>query len=346
VTAPSDPLTVVIASPLEPELVERIRAVDRERLRIVHEPGLIPRARHVADHDGERPELGPPDLERWLSILGSADVMFDLDWYAPADLPKHAPRLRWVQTSRSGVGESLRRHGLDRSQIVFTNAAGVHAIPLAEFVVLGLLWLVKDLPRMEAEQAEHAWRSSVTRLLAGHRVLLVGLGGLGAEVARLLAGLGVEVWGLRRSDAPAPDGVVRLIRPDEFHTALGSVDALVVAVPYTAETHHMIGAAELAALPAGAFVVNIARGHVVDVPALAAALRSGHLGGAALDVFEREPLPVDSPLWDLPHVLVSPHRASVVDAENRLIVDLFTDNLRRFLDDRPLRNVYDRDRGY
>jgi glyoxylate/hydroxypyruvate reductase A len=346
VTAPSEPLTVVIASPLEPELVERIRDVDRERLRIVHEPGLIPRARHVADHDGERPDLGPEDLERWLSILGSADVLFDLDWYAPADLPKNAPRLRWVQTSRSGVGESLRRHGLDRSGIVFTNAAGVHAVPLAEFVVLGLLWLIKDVRRMEAEQAERAWRSSVTSLLAGKRVLLVGLGGLGAEVARSLAGLGVEVWGLRRSDAPAPDGVVRLIRPDALRTALGSVDALVVAVPLTAETHHMIGAAELAALPAGAFVVNIARGGVIDEAALVASLADGHLGGAALDVFEREPLPVESPLWAMSNVLVSPHRSSVVDAENRLIVDLFADNLRRFLDDRPLRNVYDRDRGY
>ena len=345
-TAASDPLTVVIASPLEPELVERIRAVDRERLRVVHEPGLIPRALHVADHDGERPELSPEELERWLSILGSAEIMFDIDWYAPADLPKHAPHLRWVQASRSGIGESLRRHGLDRSEIVFTNAAGVHAVPLAEFVVLGLLWLIKDVPQMEREQAEHAWRSSVTRLLAGHRVLLVGLGGLGAEVSRLLSGLGVEVWGLRRSDAPAPDGVVRLIRPDDFHAALGSVDALVVAVPYTAATHHMIGATELAALPAGAFVVNIARGGVIDEAALVASLADGHLGGAALDVFEREPLPSESPLWEMPNVLVSPHRASVVDAENRLIVDLFADNLRRFLDDRPLRNVYDRDRGY
>lgn len=345
-SAQTDHTTVVIASPLEPELVERIRDVDRERLRVVHEPALIPRARYAADHDGVRPDLDDRDLERWLGILGSADILLDLDWYAPAEMPVHAPNLRWVQVSRSGVGESLRRYGLDRSGIVFTNAAGVHAVPLAEFVVLGLLWLVKDVPRLETEQAEHAWRSSVTRLLSTTRVLLVGLGGLGGEVARSLSGLGVEVWGLRRSDAPPPDGVTRSIRPAEFREALGDVDALVVACPYTAETHHMIGVDELAALPAGAFVVNIARGGVIDEAALVAALASGHLGGAALDVFEREPLAADSPLWEMPNVLVSPHRASVVDAENALIVDLFTDNLRRFLDDRPLRNVYDRERGY
>jgi glyoxylate/hydroxypyruvate reductase A len=341
-----DQLTVVIASPLEAELVERIRDVDRERLRVIHEPDLIPRARHAADHDGERPSLDGPELERWLAILRSADVLFDLDWYAPADMPTNAPKLRWVQTSRSGVGESLRRSGLDRSEIVFTNAAGVHAVPLTEFVVLGLLWLLKDVPRLEAEQALHAWLPSVTRVLAGRRILLIGLGGLGRRVASTLACLDVEVWGLRRSEAPAPEGVARSIRPDELEAALGEVDGLVVAVPYTAETHHLIGARELAALPAGATVLNIARGGVIDEEALVEALASGHLGGAALDVFEHEPLPPDSPLWDLPNVLISPHRASVVDAENSLIVDLFVDNLRRFLGDRPLRNIYDRERGY
>lgn len=345
-TTRAGPLTVVIASPLEPGLVERIRDVDRERLRVVHEPALIPRARYAADHDGSRPVLDAPDLERWLSILSSADVLFDLDWYAPAEMPRNAPNLRWVQATRSGIGEHLRRNGLDRTAILFTNAAGVHAVPLAEFVVLGLLWLVKDVARTQEEQAQHAWQPSVTRLLANTRVLLVGLGGLGSQVARTLAGLGIEVWGLRRSEAPPPEGVARSIRPTEFRSALGAVDALVVACPYTAETHHLIGADELAALPAGAFVVNIARGGVIDEAALVAALANGHLGGAALDVFEREPLPPDSPLWDMPNVLVSPHRASVVDAENALIVDLFTDNLRRFLDDRPLRNIYDRDRGY
>jgi phosphoglycerate dehydrogenase-like enzyme len=120
----------------------------------------------------------------------------------------------------------------------------------------------------------------------------------------------------------------------------------VIACPHTAETHHLVGAAELAALPAGALVVNIARGAIIDERALVDALSSGHLGGAALDVFETEPLPAASPLWAMPNVLVSPHRASVVDAENGQIVDLFIDNLRRYLDGRPLRNVYDRDRGY
>jgi len=336
----------VIASPLEPELVERIRDVDRARLRVTHEPALLPRARFASDHAGIGPDLDAAGVRRWLAILRSADVLFDLDWYAPAEMATNAPRLRWVQASKSGVGESLRRLGLDRTEIVFTNCAGVHAVPLAEFVVLGLLYLYKDVPRLRDEQSRRVWEPAVARVLAGSRILLIGLGGLGRQVATSLAGLGVEVRGFRRTGTAVPPGVTRLIEPDAFHDALGEVDALVIACPYTAETHHLIGAAELAALPAGAFVVNIARGAIIDETALVEALSSGHLGGAALDVFETEPLPASSPLWAMPNVLVSPHRASVVDAENTLIVDLFVDNLHRHLDGRPLRNVYDRDRGY
>jgi phosphoglycerate dehydrogenase-like enzyme len=177
-------------------------------------------------------------------------------------------------------------------------------------------------------------------------VLVIGLGGLGRQVAATLAGLGVEVWGHRRGEGAAPPGVTRIVGGSELHDALARVDALVVACPYTPETHHLVGAAELAALPAGAFVVNIARGAIIDEAALVDALASRHLGGAALDVFETEPLPATSPLWALPNVLISPHRASVVDAENGLIVDLFVDNLRRYLDGRPLRNVFDPARGY
>ena len=341
-----DPATVVIASPLEPELVERIRDVDRNHLRVIHEPQLIPRARYAADHSGRSPELDQAGRARWLKLLRSADVLFDFDWYAPADMAVNAPRLTWVQATSSGIGEYIRGLGLDRTPIVFTNVAGIHAVPLAEWVVLGLLYLIKEVPRLRREQEQRHWERYAARPLAGRRVLLVGLGGVGSQVARALAGLGVEVWALRRSDAPAQEGVARLVRSDELRAALGNVDGLVLACAYTPETHHLIAAAELAALRPGAFVVNIARGQVVNESALVEALANGHLGGAVLDVFEEEPLPDGSPLWAMQNVLVSPHSASTVDSENGLIVDLFVDNLRRYLDGRPLRNVYERDRGY
>jgi phosphoglycerate dehydrogenase-like enzyme len=273
-------------------------------------------------------------------------VLFDVDWYAPADLPRNAPRLRWVQATRSGVGEHLRRDGLDRAPFTITNCAGVHAAPLAEFVVLGLLHFVKDVPGLQRAQAERRWEPAPVPVLAGRRVLVVGLGGLGRRIATVLAGLDVEVWGVRRSGDSAPDGVALLVAAEDLLAALDEVDALVIACPYTAETHHLFGRDEFAAMRSGAIVVNVARGPIIDEPALVDALAANHLGGAALDVTEREPLPVDSPLWGLPNVLLSPHRMSIVEAENPLIVDLFVDNLRRFLDGRPLRNVFEADRGY
>jgi phosphoglycerate dehydrogenase-like enzyme len=315
-------------------------------VRVVHEPDLIPRARFTADHTGDPPNLDAAGIERWLGALREADVLFDVDWYAPADLPRNAPKLRWVQATRSGVGEHLRRAGLDRSAIVFTNAAGVHAVPLVEFVVLGLLYFLKEVPFLRDEQARRSWVPAPTRVLAGSRVLIVGLGGLGRAVARTLSGLGVEVWGVRRSEAAPPEGVARLVERAALHEGLAAVDALVLAAPSTDETFHMIGAAELAALRSDAILVNIARGTLIDEPALVAALTAGRLAGAALDVVESEPLAPDSPLWLLPNVLLSPHRMSIVESENPLIVDLFVDNLRRFLDGQPLRNVFDPARGY
>jgi phosphoglycerate dehydrogenase-like enzyme len=222
----------------------------------------------------------------------------------------------------------------------------VHALPLAEWVVFSLLWLVKDLPRVLDQQARHHWEQFEAGLLQGRRVLLVGLGGVGQEIARQVAGHGVEVWGVRRSRSEAPEHVARLIPFEGLDGALGEVDAVVLACPYTAETHHLLDARRLALLRPGSFVVNVARGAVIDEPALIEALRSGHIGGAVLDVQEREPLPADSPLWDTPNVLVSPHRASIVPVENELVVELFVDNLRRDLAGQPLRNVYDPAREY
>jgi phosphoglycerate dehydrogenase-like enzyme len=295
---------------------------------------------------GSKPSLDDAGLARWRSILSQADVLFEFDWLEPARLRENAPRLRWVQASRSGIGEFLRRLGLDRSGITFCTAAGVHAVPLAEWVVFGLLWLVKDMWRVLDQQERHHWEQFEAGLLRGRRVLLIGLGGVGREIARLLDAHGVEVWGVRRSAGEAPEHVGRLFPFDGFDAALGAVDGVVLATPYTAETHHLLDARRLARLRHGAYVLNVARGAVIDEAALVEALRSGQVGGAVLDVQEREPMAPDEPLWDAPNVLISPHRASIVPVENELVVDLFIENLRRDLAGQPLRNVYDADREY
>jgi phosphoglycerate dehydrogenase-like enzyme len=342
----SDRVHVLVASPLEPEHVARIEAAD-PRVSVLYEPDLLPVPRYPCDHNGVPRSLSPADLDRWAALRQRADVSFDFDWQAPAAMAANCPRLRWVQGTSAGIGGFLDRTGLAATPLTFTTAAGVHAIPLAEFALLGLLYYAKDMPLLARRQRERHWQRLAVGQLAGRRVLLVGLGGTGRAVARLLAAAGVEVTGTARTprhrDAA---GVASFVPPDQLGQVLPAVDALVLACPLTEQTRHLIAARELALMRPGAVLVNISRGQVVDEDALTAALSSGHLGGACLDVFETEPLPASSPLWQLENVIISPHSASTVAAENHLLAELFTDNLQRWLAGRPLRNVYDRTAGY
>jgi phosphoglycerate dehydrogenase-like enzyme len=218
---------------------------------------------------------------------------------------------------------------------------------LAEFAMLGLLYFFRDVPGLQRVKEARHWERYTVEGIEGKRVLIVGLGSLGRAVARDAAHFGMEVWGTRRrAGVEAPEGVSRLIDQSHIIEALPEVDALVLACPLTPETHLLIDKAEVEALKPGAVVVNIARGQVINEPSLVEALQSGRVRGAALDVFTVEPLPQESPLWDLPNVLFSPHSASTVKAENSRIVDIFIDNLGRFLRDEPLRNQFERERGY
>ena len=196
-----------------------------------------------------------------------------------------------MQATSAGIGEFMERFGLRRSHVQFTTAAGVHSGPLTEFVLLGLLYLNREVPYLQREQAAHSWRRYTVSTLAGQRALVVGLGEIGREVARVLSTLGMDVWGLRRSPAETPPGVSRVLTRDELREALPEVDALVLAAPMTEDTRGMIGRAELAALPKDAAIVNIGRGGLIDEPAMIEALQEGRLKGLVTDVAAREPLP-------------------------------------------------------
>ena len=339
-------VNVLIASPLEAGHADRIAAAD-SRVNLLYDPALLPAPRYPCDHTGIAPDLDAAALARWSALRAAADVSFDFDWQAPAEIPVNCPRLRWIQGTSAGIGGLLDRTSLIKSPIVFTTAAGVHGVPLAEFALLGLLHFAKGMPELASRQAGRHWERHATTLLRGSRVLLVGLGGVGREVARLLAAAGVQVIGAglpgKRYEI---DGVLEYVADTGIGGVLGTVDALILACPLTERTRHLIGESELAALPRGAVVVNVARGPVVDESALVGALQAGHLGGACLDVFETEPLPPGSPLWAMPNVIISPHSASTVADENRLLTDLFIENIGRWLAGEPLRNVFDKDAGY
>lgn len=337
---------VLITSYLEPELVERLRHVD-DRLEIIYEPQLLRPPRYAADHTGD-PNLHRTSAQeaRWRKLLSQADILFDFDPTHREDLPDLAPSVRWIQATSAGIGQFVKQQRYDTRipHTIFCTASGVHAVPLAEFVVLGMLMFTRDLWRVQREQKCKHWERYAGTDLHGRTLAIIGLGRVGSEVARVAKRLGMTVIGSKRNATSAP--VDRLYRPDELYAMLPRAEFLVLSAPHTPETDKMIGAREFALLPKGAVFINIARGAEVDELALIKALQTGDLGGAVLDVFAVEPLPEDSPLWEMPNVLISPHSASTSDRENSKITDIFVDNLRRFLAGEPLRNVLETERLY
>ncbi len=344
------PYNVLLASYLEPEHAEAIRQVD-ERLTVFYEPDLVPSPRYAADHVG-RPLTRTPEQEaRWRHLLRQAHILFDFDRTHKDDLPELTPNLRWIQATSAGIGQFVTRMDYARRMpdTVITTASGVHAQPLSEFCLMVILAFSRGLLGMLEQQRRKHWERFSGTDLAGRTLGVVGVGAIGREVARLGKALGMTVLGVKRRTEgvdPASLHLDALYPPEALHAVLQRVEFLVLITPHTPETETMIGAEELALLPHGAVFINIGRGRLVDEPALIDALRSGHLGGAGLDVFAEEPLPADSPLWTLPNVLVSPHSGSTSDRENSRLTELFCENLRRFLAGQPLRNVLDTERLY
>jgi phosphoglycerate dehydrogenase-like enzyme len=307
----------------------------------------IVQADTVSDGDG-----GHPPAPGALAAIADAEVY--VGYGITRDLFSAAPKLRWVHTTTAGVGSALFPEFV-ASEVVLTNSAGVHAVPMAEYVVAGLLHFWRGFDLTVAAQRESRWdRADFTRAdtlvrEAGEsKVVVLGTGGIGSAVAIRLSALGVGCVGVRRRiGAPAPDGFARVVGLDALDTVLPEADALVIAVPLTAGTRGAITAARLDLLPSHAVVVNVSRGALLDERALAERLADGRLRGAVLDVFEREPLAPDSPLWQLRRALVTPHISAVTsslfwDRQGALILD----NWRRYVAGEPLRNVVNKDAGY
>ncbi len=347
-TAPR--VRVLIASPLEPFQVDRIRAVD-PRLDVVYRADLVGRPRYPGDHTAPATRT-PAQAAEWSALVAEAEVMLDVDRVTDRDLAHQAPRLQWIQLSSSGVGQIVSRMGLGDRPVVVTNAAGLHATPLAEFVLFAMLYFAKRMPRVLVDQRRHHWERFALDTLPGKTLGIVGFGQVGRAIAKLARPAGLHILAVRRTVAspagdpsPSPDADL-VYPPSGLGTVLGKSDYVALIVPLTPETAGLLGKAQLALMKPGAVLINVGRGQLVDEAALVEALQSGHLAGAALDVFAQEPLPASSPLWDLPNVLVTPHSMSTALDENARLVDLFCDNLRRYLAGEVLCNVFDSTRGY
>ncbi len=254
---------------------------------------------------------------------------------------RKAPNLRWLQTFNVGVDHPIFKELLGRG-IRVTSAAGTSAVPIAQSAITGLLMLARGFPAWLQAQQNRTWLqfrgSQGPADLPGQTVCVLGMGSIGRESARLAQALGMEVIGIRRSARVPDDPVDEMHTPDKLAEVLPRCQWLVIACPLTAETRRLVDAAMLARLPQGARVINVARGEIVDEAALIQALQEGRLAGAYLDVFEKEPLPPESPLWTLPNVIVTPHNCGASSGNDARVLALFGDNLERWLSGRPLVN--------
>jgi phosphoglycerate dehydrogenase-like enzyme len=317
----------------ERPVVAVVDAVDRE-LPDLHEATAIARLVQVDGVEG---------LEESLRDL---DAVFAWNFDRPSllDVVPRAPRLRWIQSISAGV-EDLASPTLAAHGVVLTNAAGVYDPGLAESV-LGFLLAFSTRLLEDARLEPGEWPTDGTRLLRGTTALVVGAGSIGTETGRLLRAAGLRVRAIARTARPPDDVFESIAGPEALHEELAAADHVVNVLPITPATRGMFDTAAFSTMKPGAVFVNIGRGSTVEEAALIEALRGGVIAGAALDVFDVEPLPAESPLWHMPNVLVSPHRAGDHEGWEADVVALFVDNLRRFVAGEPLRNVVDVELGY
>lgn len=278
-------------------------------------------------------------LEECAALIGETEILYA--WHFPRRLLPLAARLRWAQSMGAGAERFLTPELPPR--VVVTRAAGIFGPWMAEYALGRCLWVSQRIEQFRRQQQERRWTPMDPIPLRGQTLGIVGLGDIGRHIARSARGFGMRVIGVNRSGRRA-SGVNRVYRTGAIRQALGQADFVVLTVPLSAETRGLIGAAELAAMKPSAWLINIARGPVVDEKALLEALRERRIGGAVLDVFDQEPLPADHPLWTLENVAITPHISGPSTPAE--IAPIFNDNLRRYLSGRPLRYAVDRKRGY
>ncbi len=337
-----EPINVLIAHPFPAELYDKLANVS---------PCL-----KIAQYN--------PDDEDAAARIEEAHVYYT-SGYLP--LPEDAPNLKWVQIHSAGADWIVSQPLYADTDIIFTSISGVNAVNMAEYALAQMLALSHCLLQMFEDKAaarwvdnDDKWERFVPLELHGKTLGIVGYGSIGREIARLSQAFGMTVLAVKRDlrslddrsfalpDTGDPEAAIpdRIYPPEALKSFLGECDFVVVTVPLTAKTRRMIDAAALSAMKQGSILINIARGDVVDEPALIRALQSGHLGGAALDVFSQEPLPEDSPLWRMPNVIISPHIAGATPYYDDRATDLFAENLRRFVAGEKLINAIDRTLGY
>jgi D-2-hydroxyacid dehydrogenase (NADP+) len=287
------------------------------------------------------------DLESITREIEDAGAM--IGWRILPEVLARAGKLRWIQFGSTGIDHTTFPELL-ASNVILTTLGGIHTKPVAEHVLAQMLALTRRLDVAMKLQAEHRFEraeiASTADELAGKTIGIIGLGRIGMNIARLAKAFEMRVIGTKRTAQGSLPNVDAVYPSSELDKVLPEADYLVLVLPLTDKTKALLGTREIGIMKPGARLINVARGAMVDHEALAEALQSGKLAGAALDVFPQEPLPPDSPIWDLPHVLITPHTGASTPRYAERAFEVFRHNLNAFLTGGEMVNVYDRGEGY
>jgi phosphoglycerate dehydrogenase-like enzyme len=338
----SDPIELLITLPFPENLVKEVR-------------GISPRL-NVILHSANSPEEILAETWEKVEVLYTNNVLPE---------PESVPNLRWIQFHWAGIDSLIENPLLKKEKLLASTLSGSSASQVAEYVLMMLLALGHHIPMLLDHQAQKEWPDERwerfrPRELRNSTVGIVGYGSIGRQVAKLLSTFGAVVLATKRDAMhpehngytpenlgdPGGDLVHRLYPPQALKAMLKECDFVVITVPLTAETHHLVGAKELEAFKPGAYLIDISRGEVIDHSALVAALQEKKIAGAALDVFPAEPPPADNPLWTLPNVILTPHISGISRRYDERAIELFTENIYRYMADLPLYNLIDLERGY
>ena len=298
----------------------------------------------VAEHASLRYAVGTEELKR--AIEGAeALLVWDFRSTELRDAWHRADKLRWVHVAGAGVDAVLFPE-LVESAVTVTNSRGVFDRSIAEYVLGLMLLFAKGFHRSLEFQRQRKWAHRETEMLAGKRLLVVGAGPIGRMIARQARCLGMETSAVARAERPEDEDFGQVFSSERLAEALPDADYVAIAAPLTEQTRGMFGTGQFERMKPGARLINVGRGPIVEEPALVGALREGRIAGAALDVFSEEPLPEDSPLWEMPQVVVSPHMSGDFVGWHEALGELFVENFRRWQQGNDLLNVVDKERGY
>jgi phosphoglycerate dehydrogenase-like enzyme len=328
-------INVLVNDQISEDVVPRIEAVD-PRVKVTHVGRLL-----TAEMDGDASAR-----ERMDALLADAEVYAGMR--IPPRLLSRAPHLKWVQVAQAGVDRVLLDEEFRSSTVMLSNVGGVHSFAPAEFALQSCLAWVKGTVECARQKDAREWKPFSPGVLRGRTMGIVGYGNIGQKVARVAKAF--EMWVIATRRSAMKQGKARyadLILPQsELNRLLAESDFVVLATPLTTDTYHLMSTTQFDVMKNDALLVNVSRGPVVDEAALAVALREKRIGGAALDVFEQEPLPQDSPLWDLPNLLYSPHMAGYISVYPSMVQDVFVRNLERYTRGERLVTLVDKKRGY